>query len=115
MDMTVVMKLSPQNRTPKVEAFVRRHLEAKLGKIETRWGKPLVARVTAEEQSTGFVVSVALLGEHDVVAKAFDEKLPKAVDGAVDKLTRQFEINAEKREGRERQRRLSSSKIPAEF
>lgn len=116
MEVNVVLKLSPSNRTEQTEAFVRRHLEAKLSKIETRWGKPISARAVAEEQPAGFSVTLSLLGETEIVAKTFDVKLPKAVDASVDKLVRQFEIAAEKREGRERQRRLpGAGKIPAEF
>lgn len=115
MDLTVVNKFSQENRTERNEAFVRRHLEIKLAKIEARWGKPVTARVTTEEQAVGFHVTVALGGDHEIVARAFHAKLPKAVDAAVDKLTRQFEINTEKREGRERQRRHTGTKVPAEF
>ena len=53
MELTVVNKLSPQNRTDANEAFVRKHLEAKLAKIELRWGKPVAARVTTEALSSG--------------------------------------------------------------
>ncbi len=115
MELTVVNKLSPQNRTDANESFVRKHLEAKLGKIEQRWGKPVAARVTTEEQPVGFAVTVALLGDQEIVARAFSQKLPKAVDAAVDKVTRQFEISNEMREGRERQRRYPAGKTPAEF
>jgi ribosome-associated translation inhibitor RaiA len=115
MELALVLKLSPENRTPRVESLVRRHLETKLAKIEARWGKPITARAVAEEQPVGFAVTLALLGEHEVVAKAFDEKLPKAVDAATDKLTRQFEILAEKREGRERNRRTPNNRAATEF
>ncbi|MSQ84920.1 MAG: hypothetical protein EXR77_18945 [Myxococcales bacterium] len=115
MELTVVNKLSPQNRTETNEAFVRKHLEVKLGKIEQRWGKPVAVRVTTEEQPVGFAVTVALLGDQEFVARAFSQKLPKAVDAAVDKLTRQFEIHNEKREGRERQRRSPAGKVATEY
>ncbi len=115
MELTVVNKLSPENRTDRNEAFVRKHLEVKLGKIEARWGKPVNARVTTEEQAVGFAVTVALVGDQEIVARAFHARLPKAVDAAVDKIMRQFEINNEKREGRERQRRYTGTKVPAEF
>ncbi|MBI5608727.1 MAG: hypothetical protein HY902_07585 [Deltaproteobacteria bacterium] len=114
MDITVVLKLSPANRVEATEAYVRRHLEAKLSKIETRWGKPITARLVAEEQPSGFSTTLALMGETEMVAKAFDLKLPKAVDLTVNKMVRQFEIAAEMREGRERQRRTTLAK-PAEF
>lgn len=116
MDLTVVNKLSPENRTDRNEAFVRKHLESKLAKIEQRWGKPVSARVTTEEQPVGFAVTIALTSEPEIVARAYSQKLPKAVDAAVDKVTRQFEIHSEKREGRERQRRyVAGNRTPSEF
>ncbi len=116
MGLSVVLKLSPENRKEEVEGFVRRHLEAKLSKIETRWGKPLAVRLSAEEQTNGFVATLSLMGEGEIVGKHFGDKLPKAVDGAIDKVTRQFEESTQKREGKERQRRLPvNGKVPAEF
>jgi ribosome-associated translation inhibitor RaiA len=115
MDLTVVMKLSEENRKPEVGAYVQKHLAHKLGKIQTRWGKPLTARLVALETPEGFEVTVALQGDHDLVAKAHETKLPKAVDVAVDKLTRQFEQTTQLREGRERNRRQTPAKIPMEF
>jgi len=115
MELTVINKLAENNRTHRTEAYLRRHLEFKLGKIEQRWGKPVVARVTTEESTIGFAVTVALSGDHDIVARSFHDKLPKAVDAAVDKIVRQFEGSAERREGRERQRRAPVDKAPAEF
>ncbi len=115
MELTVINKLAEGNRTHRTEAYLRRHLEFKLGKIEQRWGKAVVARVTTEESPVGFSVTVALTGDHEIVARSFNDKLPKAVDSAVDKIVRQFEVNAEKREGRERQRRTPLEKAPTEF
>lgn len=115
MELSVVLRLSPENRKDEVEGFVRRHMEAKLGKIEARWGKPISARISAEEQTNGFVATISLQGEPEIVAKHFGDKLPKAVDGAIDKVTRQFEETTQKREGKERQRRQPGTKVPAEF
>lgn len=115
MDLTVVLKLSEENKKPGLAGYVQKHLSQKLTKIQTRWGKPLTARLVALETPNGFEVTVALQGEHDFVAKAHEAKLPKAVDTAVDKLTRQFEQSAELREGRERNRRLTPSRTPMEF
>ncbi len=115
MDLTVVMKLSQQNRKPGLDQYVHKHLEQKLGKLESRWGKSIAARVVALETPAGFEVTVSMTGEHDMVAKAHEAKLPKAVDAAVDKIMRQFEQAAERREGRERNRRQSSAKIPVEM
>ena len=107
MDLTVVTKLGPDGKETQVDELVHKHLQAKLGKLEQRSGKGLVVRAVLVEESDGFEATVSLLGGLDLVGKANGDALLKAVDTAVDKLTRQFESDAEKREGRERGRRVS--------
>ena len=107
MDLTVVTKLGADGKETEVDALVHKHLEAKLGKLEQRLGKSLVCRAVLGEESNGFEATLSLHGHLDLVGKAQGDALLKAVDAAVDKLTRQFESDAEKREGRERGRRAS--------
>ena len=66
-----------------------------------------MARAVLIEETDGFEATITLHGGLDLVGKAQGDGLLKAVDAAVDKLTRQFESDAEKREGRERGRRAS--------
>jgi ribosomal subunit interface protein len=107
MDLTVLTKLGPDGKETQVDELVHKHLQGKLGKLEQRAGKALVARAVLVEESDGFEATITLHGGIELVGKAQGDGLLKAVDAAVDKLTRQFESDAEKREGRERGRRAS--------
>jgi hypothetical protein len=107
MDLTVVTKLGAEGKETQVDSLVHKHLEAKLGKLEQRLGKALVCRAVLVEESDGFDATLSLHGALDLVGKAHGDGLLKAVDAAVDKLTRQFESDAEKRTGREQGRRAS--------
>ncbi len=115
MELTVVTKMGPEGKDLDVDDLVHKHLTQKLGKIEQRLGKPIVARAVLVELPEGFETTITLLGGHDLVGKAHGDLLLKAVDGAVDKLTRQFEAETEKRTGRERQRRGSGVTKAVEF
>lgn len=109
MDLTFVTKLGQENNQLTINGLVQKHLEKKLEKIETRWGKPVTARAGLEETAIGYdcTLSVTLHGTPELVSHARGDTLIKACDNAMDKLTRQFEAEADKRTGRERQRRAS--------
>lgn len=115
MELTVVTKMGPDGREVDVDELVHKHLSSKLGKIEQRMGKSIVARAVLVELPDGFEATITLLGGQDLVGKAHGDLLLKAVDGAVDKLTRQFEAESDKRTGRERQRRGSGVIKAVEF
>jgi ribosome-associated translation inhibitor RaiA len=73
-------------------------------------GKPVAARIALEELTVGWDVTITVSGTTpELIGKAHEDGLLKALDAAVDKLTRQFENEAEKRTGRERQRRSSGT------
>lgn len=110
MDLTVVTKTGTEGKEFEVDGLVHKHLAKKLEKIETRLGKPLVARVVLEELPVGFEATVTLQGGLELIGKAnHEDLLLKAVDLAVDKVTRQFESQTDKETGRERQRRASGT------
>lgn len=109
MDLTVVTKLGPEGTDAQNDGLVKKHLQAKLEKLEQRWGKPLVARASLVEETDGFECTVTLHATPDLVGKAREGALLAAVDAATDKLTRQFEDATDKRTGRERQRRGSGT------
>ncbi len=62
-----------------------------------------------EELNVGFSATVTVLGRGELVGKAREGELLKAVDMALDKLTRQVEARRDKRTGKARARRASSS------
>jgi ribosomal subunit interface protein len=110
MDLTVVTKLNPGTKEQETEERVQRHLSKKLEKLEARMGKPVAARIALEELTVGWDVTITVSGTTpELIGKAHEDGLLKALDAAVDKLTRQFENEAEKRTGRERQRRSSGT------
>ncbi len=112
MDLTVVTKPGPEG-TPLVTAgLVDKHLTKKLEKIESRLGgRPIVARAVLEGLNVGYSATVTVLGRGELVGRAKGGELLKAVDSALDKLTRQVEARLDKRTGKERARRASSSTI----
>ena len=63
-----------------------------------------VVRVTLEEGTADFDACVTVHGTPDIVGKEREPVMLKAVDGAIDKVTRQFEAASEKKTGRERGR-----------
>lgn len=104
MDLTVVAKLVANDKQADTEAFLQRHVAKKLEKIETRLGKPVVVRVTLEEGTADFDACVTVHGTPDIVGKERAVLMLKAVDGALDAVTRQFEAASDKKTGRERGR-----------
>ncbi len=104
MELTVVAKLVADDKNADTEAFLQRHVAKKLEKLEQRLGKPLVVRVTLEEGTADFDACVTVHGTPDIVGKEREPVMLKAVDGAIDKVTRQFEAASEKKTGRERGR-----------
>lgn len=107
MELTLLLKLTSEGNEAGSNGSVQRQLEKKLEKIETRWGKPLTARAVVEELTGGYdcTLTVTLHGSPELVGHSHGDTLIKAVDEAADKLIRQFEAEADKRSGRERQRR----------
>ncbi len=114
MELTVVTKPGPDGVEIKMDGLAHKHLQTKLEKIEVRVGKPITARAVIEGRSVGFDCTITLHGASELIGKAHGEQPLKAVDAAVDKLTRQYEDEAEKRTGRERARRGSGSIKQAE-
>jgi ribosome-associated translation inhibitor RaiA len=112
MDLTVVTKPGPEGAPIVTDGLVDKHLTKKLSKIESRLGgRPLVARAVLEQLSVGYSATVTVLGGAELVGRARGPDLLKAVDKALDKLTRQIEARRDKRTGKERARRASSSNI----
>ena len=108
MEVAVVAKLIANDKLVETEAFLQRHVTKKLEKLEQRVGKPISARLTLEEGTADFEVTLTIHGAQDVVAKERADLMVKCVDGAIDKITRQFEAAFEKKEGRERGRRVGT-------
>jgi len=115
MELTVVAKLVAGDKQVDTEAFLQRHVAKKLEKLEQRLGKSPVVRVTLEEGTADFDACVTIHGAPDIVGKERAELMLKAVDGAIDKVTRQFEAALEKKTGRERGRRASGTVKAGEF
>lgn len=115
MELTVVTKLGPDGKELAVDESIHEHLAAKLGKIEARWGKAIIARAVLIELPDGYETTITLHGGQGFVGKAHADPLLKAIDASVDKLIRQFENDADKRTGRERQRRGSGTVKAADF
>ena len=112
MDLTLVTKSAPDGTPIPTDGLVGKHLTKKLEKIETRLGgRPIVARAVIEELGVGYTATVTVLGGDELVGKAREPELLKAVDGALSKLTRQVESRLDRRTGKERARRSSSSSI----
>lgn len=114
MELTVATKLAPTGNRLAEDGVVQKHLEKKLEKLEARWGKPLTARAVLNEPAVGYdcTLTITLHGTPELASHGHAETLMKAVDSAVDKLTRQFEAEADKRTGRERQRRTNGATKP---
>ena len=114
MDLTVVTKAGPENQDLTVDGLVEKHLHKKLEKLESRLGgKPLVARAVLEELPVGFEATITLHGKSEVVGKAREPELLRAVDAALEKLMRQVETRLDKASGKERGRRDSSTQHKA--
>lgn len=112
MDLTLVTRPAPDGAEIPTDGLVSKHLTRKLERIEERMGgRPIVARAVLEELSTGYSATVAVLGGEDLVGKAREPELLKAVDAALSKLSRQVESRLDRRTGKERARRASSSSI----
>lgn len=114
MDLTLVTKPGPDNDQLAVDGLVEKHLTKKLEKIESRMGgKPLTARAVLEELSVGFEATITLSGRHELVSKAREPELLRAVDAALEKLARQVETRMDKSSGKERGRRASGTQHKA--
>jgi ribosome-associated translation inhibitor RaiA len=114
MDLTLVTKPGPETDTLAVDGLVEKHLHKKLEKIELRLGgKPLAARAVIEELPVGFEATISLNGRTELVGKAREPELLRAVDAALDKLSRQVDTRLDKASGKERGRRASSSQNKA--
>ena len=107
MELTLLLKLTSEGNEAGTNGSVQKQIEKKLEKIETRWGKSVTARAVVEELTAGYdcTLTVTLHGSPELVSHSHGETLIKSVDEAGDKLIRQFEAEADKRQGRERQRR----------
>ncbi len=111
MDLNLVTKPGPDSEELDTGGLVEKHLSKKLEKIEHRiGGDGIVARAVLEELSVGFEATVTIAGKPEIVGKARGDKLLHAVDGALDKITRQVETRMDKRSGKERGRRASGSR-----
>lgn len=114
MDLTLVTKPGPDNEELVVDGLVEKHLTKKLEKIEARMGgKPFSARAVLQALPVGFEASITLSGRHEIVSKAREPELLRAVDAALDKLARQVETRLDKSSGKERGRRASGTQHKA--
>ena len=113
MELTVATKLGLEGNIVAVDGSVQKHLEKKLEKLETRWGKPVTARAVLEELAVGYdcTLTITLHGTPELVSRGHADTLVKAADTAVERVTRQFEAEADKRTGRERQRKNGAAKV----
>ncbi len=112
MELTVATKLGQEGNIVTVDGSIQEHLGKKLEKLEARWGKPVTARAALEEVAVGYdcTLTITLHGTPELISHGHAETLVKAVDTAVERVTRQFEAEADKRTGRERQRKNGTSK-----
>jgi ribosome-associated translation inhibitor RaiA len=112
MELTVATKLGTEGNVVAIDGSIQKHLETKLEKLETRWGKPVTARAALEEVAVGYdcTLTITLHGTPELISHGHADTLVKAVDTAVERVTRQFEAEADKRTGRERQRKNGSEK-----
>lgn len=111
MDLTLVTKPQPDSDSLATDGLVRKHLTRKLSKIEERLGgKPITCRAVLEELSVGFQATITISGRLDTVGKAKEKELLKAVDSALDKLSRQVDTRLKKSTGKERARRASGER-----
>ncbi|GEM_PF-3086277 len=108
MDLNLVTKPLAGSDALATDGLVRKHLERKLTKIESAMGgKSLSCRAVLEELSTGFQATISIQGKQDTVGKAKEPELLRAVDVALDRVTRQVRQRREKLSGKERGRRAS--------
>ena len=112
MELTVATKFGQEGNIVAIDGSVQKHLEKKLEKLEIRWGKPVTARAALEEVAVGYdcTLTITLHGTPELVSHGHADTLVKAVDTAVERLTRQFEAEVDKRTGRERQRKNGATK-----
>lgn len=111
MDLTLVTKPKPDSESLATDGLVRKHLTRKLTKIEERLGgKPIACRAVLEELPVGFQATITLQGKRETVGKARETELLRAVDSALDKLTRQVANRMQKSTGKERARRASGER-----
>ena len=110
MDLTLVTKPGPKGESIETAGLVEKHLDKKLRKMEQRLGgKPLVVRAVLEALTVGYRATVTIMGRNEIVGRAKEHELLQAVDGALDKLSRQIESRQDKRSGKAQARRRSSS------
>lgn len=111
MDLTLVTKPGPETDELDTGGLVSKHLTKKLEKIEHRiGGSRIVARAVLTELPVGFEAVISLQGKPEIVGRAKADVLLHAVDGALDKVTRQVETMMKKNTGKERARRASGSR-----
>ncbi|HAN32018.1 MAG TPA: hypothetical protein DCQ06_10510 [Myxococcales bacterium] len=108
MDLTLVTKPGPESDELDTSGLVKKHLTKKLEKIEHRLGGArIVVRAVLTELPVGFEAAITLQGKAEVVGRAQADVLLHAVDGALDKVTRQVETLVKKNTGKSRARRGS--------
>ncbi len=111
MELTLVTKPGPDTEELDIGGLVSKHLMKKLEKIEHRiGGTGLTARAVLEELSVGFEATITIQGKQELVGKAKEPELLRAVDAALGKITRQVEAQMERNTGKERARRSSGTR-----
>ena len=110
MDLTLVTKPQAGSDALDTDGLVHKHMSRKLSKIEERLGgKPISCRAVLEELPVGYRATITIQGKKETVGRANEAELLRAVDGALDKLTRQVVSRMQKRTGKERGRRASGT------
>mgnify|MGYP001599350292 CR=1 FL=1 len=111
MDLTLVTKPGPETDELDTGGLVTKHLTKKLQKIEHRiGGSGLAARAVLTELNVGFEATISIQGKHELVGKAKEPELLRAVDAALEKITRQVEASMDRKTGKERARRSSGTR-----
>ena len=83
MELTLVTKPGPDTEELDIGGLVSKHLMKKLEKIEHRiGGTGLTARAVLEELSVGFEATITIQGKQELVGKAKEPELLRAVDAA---------------------------------
>lgn len=111
MDLTLVTKPGPDTEELDIGGLVTKHLTKKLNKIEHRiGGSGLSARAVFAELNVGYEATITIQGKRELVGKAKEPELLRAVDVALEKITRQVESHMERQTGKERARRASGQR-----
>ncbi|MCO4761787.1 MAG: HPF/RaiA family ribosome-associated protein [Myxococcales bacterium] len=110
MDLTLVTKPGPDTEELDTGGLVTKHLTKKLQKIEHRIGGNISVRAVLTELNVGFEAAISVQGRYEIVGKAKEPELLRAVDAALDKITRQVETMMDRKSGKERARRASGQR-----